>query len=133
VAGDGRKRADSVLVTALAGGATVADAAKRAQVGERTVYRRLADAEFQREVTQARSAMVAQSSGRLAALSLAAATTLGLLLKADSETVRCTAARAILELGNKQRESDEFEQRIAALEERLADQQPPSTRSPWAA
>lgn len=123
-----------MLLTALAGGATVADAAQRAQVGERTVYRRLASVEFQREVTQTRSVMVAQSSGRLAVLALAAATTLGLLLKADSESVRCTAARAILELGTRVRETDEFEQRIAALEERLGEQQGPTTsRRSWAA
>jgi hypothetical protein len=121
-----------VLVAAIAGGATIADAASRANVSESTVYRRLSEPVFQREITQARSDMVSQSSGRLAVLAAAAAMTLGNLLKANSETVRLGAARAILELGGKLRETEELEARIAALEERLGLQQQ-TPRTPWAA
>jgi hypothetical protein len=45
-----------------------------------------------------------------------AADTLRALLRAKSRSVRLGAARAILELGTRLRESVELEQRIAALE-----------------
>jgi hypothetical protein len=44
--------------------------------------------------------------------------TLAALLLAKSEMVRLTAARSILELGTKLRESGEFDERITALENR---------------
>jgi hypothetical protein len=50
----------------------------------------------------------------------AAAATLRKLLKAEAETVRLGAARALLELGTKLRESAELEERLRALEEKAA-------------
>jgi hypothetical protein len=71
--------------------------------------------------------MTNQALGRLIADMASAAETLGFLSrKAKSETVRLGAARALLELGNKLRESNELEQRIAALE---ANQSGPGRRT----
>jgi hypothetical protein len=116
MAGNGNRKGDSALVAALASGMTVKDAAESAGVGERTAHRRLEDATFRRAVGDARARMVENALGQLADASAEAVTTLRALLKADGETARLGAARSILELGTKLRESVEFEQRIARLE-----------------
>lgn len=120
MAGGDRRNANPVLLAALAGGATVQDAATLAGVSERTAHRRLEDPAFQREVLAARAALVTGAVCKLAAASTEAADTLRALLGAESETVRLGAARSILELGTKLRESEEYEARIRALEERWA-------------
>jgi HEAT repeat protein len=121
MAGGDRRNADSVLVTALAAGATVEAAAKTAGVSERTAYRRLDDPAFRQGVINARAEMVSRAVARLSATSTLAADTLRKLLDARSETVRLGAARAILELGSKLRESEDLAERVRALEERLGD------------
>ena len=60
--------------------------------------------------------MVEAAVGQLADASTAATATLRKLLAAEAETVRRGAARSILELGTKLRESVEFEERVRALE-----------------
>ena len=60
--------------------------------------------------------MVEAAVGQLADASTAATATLRKLLAAEAETVRLGAARSILELGTKLRESVEFEERVRALE-----------------
>ena len=112
----GRKSADQAIVVALAGGRTIAHVAKAAGVGETTVYRRLRDPEFRRRVNEARAAFTDRALGRLSAASTAAVRTLRQLLNAKSEAVRLAAARSILELGAKLRETVELEQRLLALE-----------------
>lgn len=131
VAGGGRKNADPAIVAVLAGGGTVEEAAKQASVSVRTVHRRMNEPTFRRQLDEARSELVRRAVGMLARTSSAAATTLALLLKADSETVRLGAARAVLELGAKMRESDELERRLSELEERVGAQAGPGARR-WA-
>ena len=115
----GRSGGDSVLIAALAAGATYEDAATQAGVSERTVRRRLEDAEFSGQVDATRSEMIARAVGRLAEASTEAADTLRGLLAARSETVRLGAARSILELAVRLREHDELVSRIEALEATL--------------
>jgi hypothetical protein len=118
----GRKKGDSPLLLALAAGRTVREAAELAGVGERTVTRRLADPDFRRQVAEARSAMMDRALGKLADATSDAVATLKDLLDAASETARLGAAKSILELSTKLRETVELEQRIAALES----QRPPA-------
>src|SRR5215210_1077734 len=66
--------------------------------------------------------MVTRAVARIGAASTLAADTLRKLLKAQSETVRLGAARAILELGSKLREQEDLAERVRALEERLGEQ-----------
>lgn len=132
MAGGSRKNADTALVAALAGGATVEAAAKLAGVSERTVYRRLENAGFRRQVAEARAAMIERATAKLAEASTEAAATLRALLDASSPpAVRLGAARAILELGTRLREAEELEKRIAELEVTLASQSEERTRR-WA-
>jgi hypothetical protein len=87
------RKGDAALVVALAAGKTVRQA-----------------------VAEARSKLVDAALGQLADASAEAVTTLRALLHAEGESVRLGAARSILELGTKLRESVEFEQRISRLE-----------------
>lgn len=117
----GRSNADSALIAALASGATVRDAAITARVGETTVYRRLREPEFRKQIGDARAELVAQAVARLAAASTDAVTTLTELLGSNAPpAVRLGAARSILELGLKLREHQELADRVAALEAQLA-------------
>jgi hypothetical protein len=118
VAGGDRKNADSGLALALAAGWTVTEAAKAAQISERTAHRRLEDHTFRRLVAEFRRQMVDAAVGKLANTSARAVKTLSNLLTAESESVRLGAARSILELGAKLRESGELEQRMCELEKR---------------
>ena len=121
MAGSDRSNADGRLLAALAGGATVADAAGQASVSERTAWRRLNDAAFRARVDEARRQTVQAAIDALSATGTAAALTLRqLLLKEYPPAVRLGAARSILELTMRLREAHELEQRLAALEARLA-------------
>ena len=121
----GTRKGDADLIVALASGRTVRDAAKHAKVGERTAHRRLGDREFRRKVSEARAEMIEQAAGRLAKAASTAVTTLRKLLKAESESVRLGACRAILESCERLRQSADLEQRIAELERR--DEEPGKT------
>jgi HEAT repeat protein len=123
----GRQNADDALALALASGQTLRDAAQTADVGERTAARRWADPTFRHRVVELRGEMVERSLGRLVDGMCAAADVLRQLLAAASEHVRLAAARSLLELGVKLRESVELEARLAALE---SAQQDPEQRTP---
>jgi hypothetical protein len=118
VAHRGRRNADEALAVALATGRTLRDAAAGVGIAERTAARRWADPAFRRRVGELRGDMVARSLGRLADHMSDAAEVLHQLLAAESESVRLGAARSLLELGVKLRESVELEERLQALEAR---------------
>ncbi len=114
------KKADAGLVLALACGASAENAAQKAGVSVRTVYRRLAEPAFRAEVDGVRAEMVRRTAGMLTAAGVASLKTFTTLQEsAVSESVRLGAARAIIELGCKLRESVELTERLAALEARL--------------
>lgn len=121
MSGNVRKNGRPAAVLALASGETVAAAARKAGVTERTVYRWRQDDAFRREVDQARAEMFSRALGCMAEGAASAALVLRqLCLKAKSENVKLGAARALLEQGPKLRESVELEERLRALEERAA-------------
>jgi hypothetical protein len=117
-----KKAADEALLTALAFGATVENAARRAGIGERTAYRRLAHPAFQARLNQVRVDMVVRTAGMLTGAGIGSVKTLVDLQQeaATPAAVRRGAARDVLELGIKFRDSAELEQRVAALENRMA-------------
>jgi hypothetical protein len=108
---------DGELILALAAGATVREAARRAGVGERTAYRRLADADFRRTVNEARGRMFEATRGKLSGLADKAVETLQRLLESGKPAEALAAAKAILELGPRLRRETEFEERINRLED----------------
>lgn len=113
---NGRASADAALIAALASGSTARDAAKSAGVAERTVFRRLDDSDFRRQVEDARAALVTQTVARLTAAACEAVDTLRDLLDSEQDFARLGAARAILEIGLRYREHEDLAARVAALE-----------------
>jgi hypothetical protein len=124
MAGKGRRSADEPLLVALACGATVQAAAQKVGLSLATVYRRLQEAGFKQRLQELRADMVQRTAGMLTAAAGEAVKTL-LALQKDTTpaAVRLGAARAILEIGLKVRDATELEERLAALEQRLAQQQ----------
>lgn len=125
----GRKRkSDLGLILALACGASPESAAQKTGLSLRTVYRRLKDPSFQQQVSEVRADMVRRSAGLLTAAGLSAIKTFTLLLEsAKSEAVRLGAARAVIELGQKLRDTTDFEERLAALERQQAEEEENTT------
>jgi hypothetical protein len=116
-----RKGADQTLLTALACGATVENAARKAGIGERTAYRRLENAAFRAQLNQMRADMVQRTAGMLTGAGMGSVKTL-VELQQDATApaaVRRGAARDVLELGVKYRDNADLEQRVATLEQRL--------------
>ena len=122
-AGNGRENAELTptqesAALALAAGCTEDEAARKAKCGSRTIRTWLVETPaFGRRVRELRDGMTARAVGRLVDMMTAAADALRRLLTAKSETVRLGAARAVLELGVKIRESAELIERIQALED----------------
>jgi hypothetical protein len=112
----GGKKVDQRLVLALAGGASVADAAVIAGMSKATAFRRMADPVFRARVEQAKTEMMAQAVGVLARVSTKAAGVLEALLDSPTEKVRLAAARSVLQIGADLRASQELEARLANLE-----------------
>ena len=119
MSGGERRNADAPLVAALAGGATVRDAAVEVGIGEATAHRRLKEPEFRKRVDDARAELIAAAVARLGAASTRAVATLEGLLAADSEAVRLGAAKAILDAALRWREHQDLTERVRALEEQL--------------
>lgn len=117
----GRRNADETLAVCVAAGDTVRDAATTAGVSERTARRRMADPHFRDRVAKLRTEMTAQALGRMAARMASAADVLGELLNSDRDSVRLGAARTLIEMGLKLRDTLEVDARITALEEHVAE------------
>ena len=116
-----RKKAEDALLLALACGASVDQAARQCSLSTRTVYRRLADSAFRQQLQALRADLVQRTAGALTAAATEAVRTLLELQKPSAPpAVRLGAARSVLELGLKLREAADLEERLAALEESLA-------------
>lgn len=112
------QRHDQMLVSALARGESIVRAARLSGISERTVHRRLKEPEFQAQINSTRSLLVENASSGIACAMSEAVLTLRHLLTAQSESVRLSASRVILETGMKLREHADFEKRLEILEER---------------
>ena len=126
----GRRNADEALLLAKASGATIESAALKAGISQSTAYRRLTEADFRQRLQQVRADMVQRTAGALTAAAQEAVRTLLALQRDDAPAaVRLGAARAVLEIGVKLRESADLEGRIATLETQLG-QAPPNAAPP---
>ena len=116
---EGRNRSDELLLTRLAAGATVEQAANAAGLSARTAYRRLADPAFTRRLAQARDELISSALGELVECASEAVATLRALLSASDERVRLGAAKSTLDQLLRLRETLMLSQRLAALERSL--------------
>jgi hypothetical protein len=113
----GRSGGDATQIAALAGGATYEAAAKQAGVSEWTVRRRLDNADFRRQVDEARAELLEQAMAQLSRAATGAATTLVMLLAKDvPATVRLGASRAILDTLLRWREQASLAERLDRVE-----------------
>jgi hypothetical protein len=104
----------------LAAGRTFKAAAAGAGVSMRSVKRWQAkDPVFAARVNQLRAGLFKKSGGLLAESTSRAARRLSQLVKSDDERVALGAARSVLGLTKTVQEAVEFEERIAAIEQRL--------------
>ena len=119
--GGERSSANGRLIAALAGGATVAEAARLGGVSEATVYRRRNDDAFTAAVAEARAAMIERATARsiMAAAAIAVGTLVELLKRDERSAIRLGAARALLEAALRWRAAEELEARVVALESEL--------------
>lgn len=115
------KQVERILLQTLACGATVETAARKAQVCERTVYRRLDRADFRRQLQEWRAEMVQRTAGMLTGAGMGSVKTLVDLQNdaAVAAAVRRRSARDVLELGLKYRETTDLEERLARVEAQL--------------
>jgi Arc/MetJ family transcription regulator len=120
MAGSGRKSSRAVAALALACGEPVAEAARRAKVGERTLYRWQKEPGFQDEITSARAEMCRQALGRFTEGLVGSAVTIRYLaLKAKSEAVRLAAARSVIDGMTRLRDQAEFATLLRNLQEEV--------------
>jgi hypothetical protein len=124
-----RRRGDGALQVALASGESVVQAAAKAQVSERTVYRRLQDPAFRRAIDAVRAEVVERAAALLIAAALLATKTLiDLQNPTNPAAVRRSASRDVIEMARKIRELVFWEKRIAALEKEVAGPEPQANR-----
>jgi transposase len=123
-----RRRGDVILQAALASGDSVAQAAAKANLSERTVYRRLQDPDFQRGLNAVRSEMLQRAAALFNAGSvLAAKTLLDLQDESMPPTVRRGASRDMIEFGRQLYEFALLDKRLNVLEDRLLKKEPAQT------
>jgi hypothetical protein len=113
---------DSLLAIALASGASISDAAARADIDRSTVYRKLENPEFRRLVAEFRDRLIGTALGRIADNMTRAADALAELLDAPEPHIRLRAIRALFTLGIRLRDSVDLTTRINDIERALASQ-----------
>jgi hypothetical protein len=113
-AGKSRKRDQAIA--ALLGANTITEAARAAGIGEKTLRRWLAEADFQAAYRDARAQAVTGAVGRLQGLLSKAAGTLERAMDSGSPGVEVRAAVAAFDLAYRGAELLDLAERIAALE-----------------
>ena len=121
--GENLPAAQEKAVQALLSCVTVEAAAKKAGISCRTLHRWLKEPGFRQGHLAARRQIMEQAVGTLQRASLGAVETLVRNLKCGVPTVEVSAARIILDAGLKGVEMLEFEDRLATVEESLAEQE----------
>jgi len=107
---------ETQLVLALAAGASVAAAARKMGCSARTVFRRLEDEAFRRQVAAARGRIVSRATSMLAQTSIRAVATLRKLLENENPSVKRMAARSVLDALARLSGQGDIEERVAELE-----------------
>ncbi len=116
----GKTRLDERLIAALLSKPTVSAAARAAGVSPRTAQRRMRDAEFEEKFRDAKVRLVSETTSRLTANAVGAATVLKKIFDNKKATpgARVAAATATLRLTLESYELQELEKRISDLEKK---------------
>jgi transposase-like protein len=113
----------SRLALVLAAGTTITAAAEEFGVSRKTVQRQLAKPAFRRLVAELRCQLFAAALGRIAENMTRASDSLVSLLEVNDPALRLRAARAILSLGIRLRDSVDVSDRLNEMEAELARKQ----------
>lgn len=117
---DAPPTSDETLAALLASGLSVPKAAKKVRLSERTLRRRLADAEFRRLLDGLKAEAVSAAAGVLGREMAASAEELvKLRRRSKDERVRLAAAKELLGAGAKVRQLEEIERQVTGLAERV--------------
>jgi|SRR5579884_130762 transposase len=108
-------------ILALLGGATILEASAQAGVSKRTIFKWLQEIEFQRRLGLERDNIKERNINLLKAALGDAVRTARMLLKSQSEGIRLTACRILLEYGFRAIELSEIADRIQKLEHILGE------------
>ena len=114
-----REAQDEILVDALANGLSYEAAGELAGCSGRTVARRMTDAGFARRVSDRRGERVMATAGQLTSLSSEAVETIRGCLDAESPQVRLAAAKALLGLAVKFRDSHDLAAEMAEIRQHI--------------
>jgi hypothetical protein len=121
----GKKDADAAIIAALIMGSSQQDAARHSGTSLKTVQRRLASPHFQKRLAEARQEVVRQGVDRASFYGNMALNTLMRLMDSENLPVALGAARSLLEVAFRMKESASFEERLAAIEDELDEQPKP--------
>ena len=101
---------------------SIEEGCKRARISKAAVYEWLKDEAFRQELKRQRAAAIEQALDSLKANLTKATETLVKHMNSERENISIRAAESIIEFAQKALEHEELEQRIEALETRLAQQ-----------
>jgi hypothetical protein len=118
---------DVVLATCLASGQSQGQAAKNANMTDRTVRRKMANPSFRALVMALRRAAVDRAASLLAQAMTSAVSRLELLVDSENEKVQLSASVAILEIGLKYHTNTDLSERLTALEATASNNLPTGT------
>lgn len=114
-----RAAQDELITTALASGASYEKAGEVAGCSGRTVARRMDNAEFARQVSKRRGERVVAAAGQLTSLSDEAIEAIRGCLADEDPRVRLAAAKTLLDLAVKFRNSHDLEVEIDEIRQHL--------------
>jgi hypothetical protein len=114
---------DSFLALALASGTSISDAAHQAGIDRRTVYRKLENPAFARQVAEFRDRLIGTALGRVADAMTRGADVLAQMLDSPQDHIRIRAARALISLGLRLRDSVDLTARMREVEHELGRRQ----------
>ncbi len=120
MSGNVRSGKNYALALALAGGATAVAAGEQVGVCERTVRRKLGKPGFRRLVAKLRNQLITTALGRMADNMILAGDALVELVREKDPMVRLRAARAVVTLCLRMRDSVELNERMDDVERELA-------------
>ncbi|MHB1422827.1 MAG: hypothetical protein ACYC3I_06475 [Gemmataceae bacterium] len=113
----GRQLLDEMLIAAFMAGSNAREAARIGKCSYMTVRRKLKNQLFLSKLAAARRELTAQTVRKAATLAFKALAVLQELTAADDPMVRFRAAVALIETSTNLQAMDEFDARLAALEE----------------
>ena len=119
---EGLRTNQTKALAALLANNTIAEAAAAADIGERTLYRWLAeDLKFKQALNEAQTSLITQAAAQLMGLIGTAVQTLADLLGSDQDSVRRLAAVNLLDQAWKALELQNLTERLDALEAAIND------------